>query len=207
LKVRYLSHAGFELSDGKTILIDPYFTGNPLAPRYSGKPDLVLVTHEHADHADTSFVERLGCPVVCPSSCRFRRGIVMRVGESRVIEGVKVEMIPASHKRPPASPSPLAAGYVIEFEGRRIAHLGDTYLEAVKPLEGIDILLVPIGGYYTMNIDEALKALEIIKPRLAIPMHYGTFPQVRANPEEFKAKAEARDFKVKVLKVGEEAEV
>lgn len=50
VRIKYLSHSGFELKNGKTLLIDPYFSGNALAPKYSGKPDLILITHEHFDH-------------------------------------------------------------------------------------------------------------------------------------------------------------
>jgi len=207
VRIKYLSHSGFELKNGKTILIDPYFAGNPMAPRYAGKPDLVLVTHEHGDHADSSFLNRVGCPIVCPPSCRFRGAEVMRVGERKTFAGIEVEMIPASHKRPPASPSPLAAGYIVEFERGRIAHLGDTYLDGVKPLQDIDVLLIPIGGYFTMNTDEAVEALKIIKPKLAIPMHYGTFSQIEADPAEFEAKADKAGFKVRVLEVGEELQL
>ena len=72
MRVHYLSHSCFEIGDGKTVLIDPYFMEKPLAPRYVGKPDLVLVTHEHFDHADSSFLDRVDCPIVCPRSCRIR---------------------------------------------------------------------------------------------------------------------------------------
>lgn len=85
--------------------------------------------------------------------------------------------------------------------------MGDTYLDGVKPHGTIDILLVPIGGYYTMNIEEALEALHIINPSLSIPMHYNTFPQITADPLQFKDLAEEEGFTVKVLSVGETATV
>jgi L-ascorbate metabolism protein UlaG (beta-lactamase superfamily) len=69
------------------------------------------------------------------------------------------------------------------------------------------VFFVPIGGYFTMSIDEAVEALKIIKPKLSIPMHYNTFPQIKADPEEFEKKANKEGFKVKVLKIGEELEV
>ncbi len=195
VKITYLSHAMFELSNSKTLLIDPYFSGNPYAPSYTKTPDFILVTHEHFDHAD---VKQFTCPVVAPPTVRAANLITMKIGDKREIDGIIVEMIGAHHPQ-----SRYPTGYVITIEGKRIAHLGDTYLEGVKPLENIDVLLIPIGGTYTMNIDEAVKALEIIKPKLAIPMHYNTFPEIRADPQEFKRKAEVKGFKVVVLKVGE----
>jgi len=199
VKIKYLSHACFEFKDGKTILIDPYFKGNTLAPSYSGKPDLVLVTHEHHDHNDA---ERFDCTIVCPQTCKFEKAQTMRVGDAKTIEGVKIEMISASHHQ-----SVYATGYIFEFEGKRVCHLGDTYLDGVKKLDNIDILLVPIGGYYTMNMDEAIKALKIIGPELTIPMHYNTFQEIKASPDEFKKKAEKQGFKVTVMKIGEEIAV
>ena len=203
VKIKYLSHACFEISNGKTILIDPYFTGNSLAPKYEGKPDVILVTHEHFDHFDKAFIDRYpGAKVVVPPVCDYPGAIVMRVGDKREIDGVEVEMISASHHQ-----SRYPTGYIIGFEGKRIAHLGDCYLDGVKPLADIDVLLIPIGGTYTMNIDEALKALDIIKPKLAIPMHYDTFPQIKADPEEFRRRAEAKGYEVRVLRIGEETTV
>jgi len=203
VKIKYLSHACFEISDGKRILIDPYFTGNSLAPKYEGEPDIILVTHEHFDHFDKSFIDRFPkAKIVVTPACGYPRAIVMRVGEKREIDGVNVEMIPASHYQ-----SKYPTGYIVEFEGKRIVHLGDCYLDGVKPIERIDVLLIPIGGTYTMNIDEALKALDILKPKLTIPMHYNTFPQVRADSERFKREAEKRGYKVKVLRIGEEVTV
>ncbi len=131
----------------------------------------------------------------------------MRVGEVKTFDGLRVEMIPASHNRPPASPSPLAAGYVLEFEGVRIAHLGDTFLDGVRQLPNIDVLLVPIGGGSTMDVDEAVKALRIIKPKLAVPMNYKTFPGIRVDAEGFRVKAAEAGFKVKVLGIGEVLEL
>lgn len=199
MKIKYLSHSCFEIKDEKTLLIDPYFSDNPLAPDYHGKPDLILVTHEHHDHADTTRFDSL---VVCPPNFETKKSQQMKIGEKKIIEGIKIEMVSSSHHQ-----SKYATGFVFEIEGKRLYHTGDTYLDGVKPLENIDVFFVPIGGYYTMNIDEAVKALKIVKPKLAIPMHYNTFPQIKADPEEFKRKAEKEEFEVKVLKIGEEIEI
>lgn len=199
MKITYLSHACFEFKNGKTILIDPYFSGNEFAPSYEGKPDIVLVTHEHYDHSD---VGRFDALVVCPPNVEARNREVMRIGETREIMGTKIQMISASHYQ-----SSYPTGFVFEYEGRRIAHLGDTYLDGVSILGDIYLLLLPIGGYYTMNIDEAVKALRVINPKIAIPMHYNTFPQIKADPEEFQKKAEAEGYKVRTLEIGETIEL
>lgn len=199
LKITWLSHSCFEFKlPSKTILVDPFFSGNSLAPSYNGKPDLVFVTHSHFDHADA---KKFDCTVVCPSTCKFKKTLIMKVGDKRNVEGVDVEMISASHHQ-----DSYPTGYIFELEGKRIAHLGDTYIDGVKKLPNIDLLLLPIGGFFTMTIDEAVKALEIISPKLAIPMHYNTLPQIKADPSDFKQKAEKKGFKVRVLKIGETIE-
>lgn len=202
MKIKYLSHACFEISDEKTLLIDPYFTGNNLAPKYEGKPDLILVTHEHFDHFDKDFISKFSCPVICPPSCKHPNAVVMKVGDKKVVEGIPIEMIQASHHQ-----SSYPAGYIIEVEGRRICHLGDTYLDGVRKYENIHVLFIPIGGKFTMDVDEAIEALRIIKPKLAIPMHYGTFAGIGADPSEFKSRAAKERFEVRVMRIGEQIEV
>jgi L-ascorbate metabolism protein UlaG (beta-lactamase superfamily) len=196
--VTYLSHAGFEIRNGLVVLIDPYFVGNNLAPTYSGKPDLILVTHEHFDHYDRKFISKFTCPVVCPHEVRHKNGIFMKPGEKRSYDNLLIHMFGVSHHQ-----STCPNGYVLEYEGKRIAHLGDTYLDGVKELGAIDVLLVPIGGHYTMSINEATEALKILKPKLSIPMHFNTFPEIKADPTLFKKKAEKEGFKVEVLGIGD----
>jgi L-ascorbate metabolism protein UlaG (beta-lactamase superfamily) len=199
MKIKYFSHSCFEIKSKIIILTDPFFSKNPLAPKYEGNPDLILVTHEHFDHSDTSRFDSL---VVCPVGLKLKNSQEMKIGEKRIIEGVRIEMVTSTHPQ-----SSYPTGFVFEVEGKRLYHPGDTYIDGVKPLGNIDLFFVPIGGYYTMNIAEAVEAMKIIKPKLAIPMHYNTFPQIGADPEEFKAKAEKEGFKVKVLKIGEEIEI
>ncbi len=202
MKLKYLSHSGFELANGKVLLIDPYFNGNSNAPEYHGRPELIISTHEHFDHFDAEFISRFDVPVVCPTTCSPKNPLHMSMGDKRDFNGISIEMISASHHQ-----SKYPTGYVIVYNGKRIAHLGDTYIDGVKPLNGIDILLVPIGGHFTMNIDEALEATKLIDPKMVIPMHYDTFPEIKANPEEFKVKAEKEGFSVRVLGYGEEIEL
>jgi len=199
MKIKYLSHSCFEIKNKKTILIDPFFSKNPLAPSYKGKPDLILVTHEHFDHSDTTSFNSI---IVCSIGLKLKNSQEMKIEDKKTIEGIKIEMLASSHPQ-----SKYPTGFVIEIEGKRLYHPGDTYLDGIKPLGNIDVFFVPIGGYFTMNIDESIEALKIVKPKLAIPMHYNTLPQIKANPEEFKAKAEKEGFEVKILKIGEEIEI
>ena len=194
-----MSHSCFEIKNERTVLIDPFFIGNSLAPKYNGKPDLILVTHEHHDHSDTS---RFDSTVVCPIGFKTKNSQEMAIGDKKTVEGIKIEMVASTHHQ-----SKYPTGFVFEIEGKRFYHPGDTYLDGVKPVGPVDVFFVPIGGYFTMDLDEAIEALKIIKPKLAIPMHYNTFPQIKANPEEFKKKAIKQGFEAKVLKIGEELEL
>ncbi len=197
VKVTYLSHSCFEVKDiDHTLLIDPFFSDrNPTAPAYTGKPDIVLITHEHFDHITA---ERFSAMVVAPPPLagKFKRMTVMHHGETKLIEGVSVTMISATHK------SAYPSGYVFELGGVRFAHLGDTHLDGVQPLQNIDVLFIPIGGYFTINVHQAVRALDIIKPNVAIPMHFNTFDTIKADPKEFKRLAEEADHKVIALPIG-----
>ncbi len=197
VKVTYLSHSCFEVKDiNHILLIDPFFSDrNPNAPSYAGKPDIVLITHEHFDHVTA---ERFHATIVAPPPLagKFQRMAVMERGESKLVEGVSVKMIGATHK------SAYPTGYVFELGGVRFAHLGDTHLDGVQPLQDIDVLFIPIGGYFTMNAADALRALDIINPDAAIPMHFNTFDNIKADPNDFKRRAEAAGHKVIVLPIG-----
>ena len=199
VRVTYLSHSCFEVQDvDHTLLLDPFFSKeNPNAPSYAGKPDVVLITHEHFDHTPA---EGFSAPVVVPPTMagRFRETVVMERGQTRLVEGVRVTMVGASHHQ-----SKYPTGYVFELGGVRFAHLGDTYLDGVQRLENIDVLFIPIGGFFTMDVEEALEALDIIKPDAAIPMHFNTFSQIKADPQRFKQLAENAGHRVIVLSVGE----
>jgi L-ascorbate metabolism protein UlaG (beta-lactamase superfamily) len=199
VKVTYLSHACFEVKDQHhTVLIDPFFTQeNPLAPQYEGKPDIILITHEHFDHTDASKFKSM---VVAPPTLKgkYKEMMTMELGDSKLINGVNITMIGVSHHQ-----SKYPAGYVFELGGSRFAHLGDTYLDGVQRLANIDVLFIPIGGFFTMDMNDAVTALDIIKPQAAIPMHFNTFDQIRADPYKFKQLAADAGHKVIVLSVGE----
>ncbi|WP_455369147.1 metal-dependent hydrolase [[Eubacterium] cellulosolvens] len=200
MKLRYLSHACFELKNAKTVLIDPYFSGNKLAPKYEGAPDLVIITHEHFDHSDAV---NFDCLVLAPSTCKFKRMITMNVGDTFDFNDISIKAVKASLH----DDSKYSSGYLIDYNRKKIYHAGDTFLDAIDKIPKVDIFMVPIGGTYTMNIDEAVEALKIIEPDIAIPMHYNTFPIIKADPKEFQKKAENSGFKVKIMDYGEEIDI
>ena len=103
------------------------------------------------------------------------------------------------------------AGVVLSIDGKNIYHTGDTGLfldmKLIGELNPIDYMLLPIGDNFTMGIDDAVKAVEFVNPKKCIPMHYNTFPVIKANPNDFKSKVEAAGKACDVLEYGQEIEL
>ncbi|NJE43410.1 metal-dependent hydrolase [Thermococcus sp. GR6] len=223
VKVRFLGHAAFEIVGSKRILIDPFLTGNPAA---AAKPeeleaDLILITHAHGDHIGDAvgIAKRTGAKIVAMYDIanylvENNPGITtigMNYGPTEV-DGIKIVQVPAWHSSSDGKYSiGNACGYVIELDGVKIYHAGDTFvfkdMELLNELYGpIDLALLPIGGHFTMGPKEAAKAVELLKPRKVVPMHYNTWPPIAADPEEFK-KLVGDKAEVIILKPGESLEL
>jgi len=225
-KIRYLGHAAFEIKltglDGseKTVLIDPWIT-NPLSPYHSvdeylktvEKIDYIIVTHDHGDHlGDTEKIAKAtGAKVVAIYDLAVdleNKGLSVigaNVGGKLSIEDLFIVLTPAIHSAARGNP----VGVVVSGKDARIYHAGDTGLFAemayIGELYKPDIAMLPIGGHFTMGVIEAVKAVELIKPKIAIPMHYNTFPPIRADPSEFKKNVEEKTTtKAVILEPGQE---
>ncbi|ABM80735.1 metal-dependent hydrolase [Hyperthermus butylicus] len=222
--VRWLGHAAFEISiDGYTVLIDPWLT-NPLSPvkveDYRDKVDLIIVTHDHGDHLGESVellrinrrarfvaVYELANYVAEQLGGATDRVIGANIGGPVRIPDInlKVMFFPATHSSSRGTPT----GVLIVGKETSIYHAGDTGLAAEMALVGElyspKIALVPIGGHFTMDAYQAAKAIEMLRAKVVIPMHYNTFPVIRADPEELKRYVDEfkLDAKVVVLKPGE----
>ena len=104
------------------------------------------------------------------------------------------------------APGCPACGFLFEMDGRKIYHAGDTALTLDMQLlaeEDLDVALLPIGDFYTMGPEDALRAVKLIRPKLVIPMHYNTFPAIAQDPDAFAAAVEAAGFHARVLAPGE----
>jgi len=209
--VKWLGHASFQIkADDKNIYIDPY------EGEYAEKADLVLVTHSHFDHCDTSKIEKVkkkDTVIICPPECVSRlSGNVKAIkpGEKIEVDGVTVEAVHAyNYKRfrspgNPFHPKGFGNGYIITVGGKRIYHAGDTdFIPEMRDLKNISLALLPSGGTYTMDNLEAAEAALAIKPEAVIPMH-----RWDSDPEVFRRKVEeSSDIKVILLNPGEEYEM
>ncbi len=224
IKITWLGHAAFMLEGSKKVLIDPFIDDNPLAPVKSSElePDLIAVTHGHLDHlGDTvKIAKRCNCPVVCIYELsryldKFNvEAIGINIGGSVVVKDVKFTMVKAIHSADLVRNGEIVSlgspvGFIVTLDGVKIYHTGDTDvfydMKLIGELHSPDIMLLPIGDRYTMGIDGAIKAIELVSPKYAIPMHYNTFPVIQQDPQKLLEKVKALNLKTEVviLKPGE----
>ncbi|MFP3133557.1 MAG: metal-dependent hydrolase [Nitrososphaeria archaeon] len=216
VKIRWLGHAAFEIQgQGSDILIDPWLT-NPLSPvrPEEVKPDYIVVTHDHNDHLGEAIEisKRTGAPIISVYelanyiSEKGGKSIGMNIGGPLVLKNnLYVYLTQAFHSSTHGSPT----GVIININGLSIYHAGDTGLFGDMKLIGEvyspDVALLPIGGFFTMNPEQAAVAVQLISPRYAIPMHYNTFDIIKQDPSIFaeKVKKLRPSTEVLILKPGE----
>lgn len=197
-------HSNFQInSPGCRILVDPFFTGNPVAgTRWQDveTPDVVLVTHLHGDHAGdaVSICKKTGAKlgavvgVIDPlqeqglPQAQCLNGIGFNIGGTVCEKGAAFTMTEAFH----TSDSGAPVGYIITLaDGFTIYHAGDTGIFANMAVWGelysIDLALLPAGGVFTMDGRQAAMAAKLLKAKAAIPMHWGTFPVLAQDTAQF----------------------
>jgi L-ascorbate metabolism protein UlaG (beta-lactamase superfamily) len=186
-KIHWLGHASIRIDGDKTIYIDPWNL------KKDGPPaDIILITHSHYDHCSKSDVDRINrestvvlAPPDCIESLPFGF-FPVAPGMEKIIEGIVIRTVPAYNIGKSFHPRANDwVGYVIEMGGEKIYYTGDT--DHIPEMDDItaDILIMPVGGTYTMTADEAARAAKVINPRLAIPIHFGSVVGSRVDAEEF----------------------
>ena len=209
--VTWLGHAAFRVDSpgGKRIYLDPWL-GNPKCPEPERSPervDVIAVTHGHGDHVSETvdLAKRFGCPVVAQVELRewlARQGLEEETTEAfnkgGTVEkaGIRFTLTDAKHSSacPDGTYAGEAAGFVVEFEnGTTIYVAGDTCVFGDMQLIGRiyqpDVAVLPIGGHYTMDPQEAGVALELLGVKRCIPCHYGTFELLAGTPDELRERA------------------
>jgi|UniRef100_A0A7C3YTK6 L-ascorbate metabolism protein UlaG (beta-lactamase superfamily) len=168
MKIKFFGHAAFLIEgEGKRIITDPYKPNAYNSLKYkpiSSPADIVTISHDHEDHNYYQGIK--GNPVV-----------IKEEGEKR-IDGIKIKGISTFHDRKRGKERGKNIIFVFEIEGIRVAHLGDLGTEIEesvrKEMGSIDILLLPVGGYFTIDAEEAKRVSSLLRPKVIIPMHYKT---------------------------------
>ena len=180
------------VTNGKVLWIDPFQVshGDP-------KADVLLITHAHGDHCSTGDMQKVLKPetvVVGPPDCIAKapvdeaKKIAVAPGDKPTIEGISIEVVPAYNIDKPFHPKVNSwVGYIIDLGGRKLYHAGDTdRIPEMKTMQ-TDVAFLPIGGTYTMTAEEAAAAVnEDIKPKVAVPMHYGAVVGSDADAQRFR---------------------
>jgi L-ascorbate metabolism protein UlaG (beta-lactamase superfamily) len=221
MKITFYGHATVELETaGKKLLFDPFITPNELAKHIdinNLKPDYILLSHGHGDHiADLAAIQKnSGAKVICIAEIAGwlgNQGIAdahgMNIGGSFKFDFGRVKMVNAIHSSsmPDGSYGGNPAGFVIYTnEGKSIYFAGDTALTYDMKLladDNISWAILPIGDNYTMGVDDAIKAAAFVDCKNVIGVHYDTFPPIKLDKEEARAKFIKAGINIQLPEIG-----
>ncbi len=225
MKLKYFSHSAFQITtnSGKIILIDPFLDGNPTSVVKSKdvNADYIILTHAHGDHIGDAFsiAKRCDSLFICVDElanyCADKgfKAHNMHIGGGHDFEFGRVKFTIAHHgsMAPDNQYAGEPAGVVVSADGINLYHTGDTGLfydmKLIGEMTALDYMLLPIGDNFTMGITDAVKAVELANPKVAIPMHYNTFDLIKADPGEFKRKIESIGKNCIVMNFGQEIDL
>lgn len=200
--IHWLGHDTFKIVGEKVIYTDPFKI------KKKDEADIILITHEHHDHCSPDDVKLVRGPntvIVTTSDCAKKltgKVKTVKAGDKINVEGVEIEAVPSYNTNKQFHPKANGwLGYIFTVRGRRIYIAGDTdYIPEMKGFK-VDIALLPVSGTYVMTAEEAVKAALDIKPKIAMPMHYGSIVGSEADAKRF---AEGLKGKVEVVLLQEE---
>lgn len=218
-RLTYFSHSAWQIETGNfTILIDPFLNDNPTSPVKAKdvRADYIILTHAHGDHVgDTVEIAKAHNSTVISNfeianwcAAQGLNAHPMHIGGGHSFPFGHVKLTQAFHGSsfPDGTYGGMPVGVLITVEGKTIYHSGDTGLfgdmKLIRELNPIDVALIPIGDNFTMGVSDALKAVELLKPKETIPMHYSTFDVINTDPDEFVKGVKKMGLKAQVLPYG-----
>lgn len=208
IKIRWYGHDTFTIEKDIKICIDPYKLSKSI------EADLVLISHDHFDHLSLDDLKKISSDktsIVTAKECvsklgniKCREKLSIEPGEEKTVNAVRIHAINAYNvdkinpdtKRPFHPKEDKKIGFLIDIKGTRIYHTGDSDLVPEMSNLQPDILLVPVSGTYVMTAKEAAQAVEKIKPKIAIPMHYGTIVGSEDDAKEFRQLVKSCDVHI-----------
>jgi len=223
--VTFLGHGTFQVETaGQTVIIDPFFTGNPAASTTADavNPDFLIVSHGHGDHVGdaVAIAKRTGCTVISNfeiAEWLTAQGVEnahpMHIGGSQTFAFGTLKFTIAHHGSmlPDGSNGGNPCGVMLKLADGTIYHACDTGLFYDMKLigeEGIDLAILPIGDNFTMGPDDALRAVKLIEPKRVIPDHYDTWDLIAQDVEAWSSRvADETSTEVVILKPGEACEL
>ncbi|MCS7093953.1 MAG: MBL fold metallo-hydrolase [Candidatus Aenigmarchaeota archaeon] len=215
LKISWLGHACFKIESKVTIYLDPFQIKFPK----ERDGDIVLITHDHFDHCSLDDIKKIIHPqsvIISAKMCRGKienlKGSVNKIvyfepGDSLNVNNVVIKAVESYNVNKFRLPGQVFhpkelkyVGYILDINGVRVYHSGDTdVIPEMNTFGKIDIAFLPVSGVYVMTADEAVEAVKILKPKVCIPMHYGSIVGSEKDVERFK-NAASQFTKVEVLK-------
>jgi L-ascorbate metabolism protein UlaG (beta-lactamase superfamily) len=223
MKITYHGHSCFLLEGNKqSVIFDPFLKDNPLAKIKPDdvKADAILVSHGHFDHVGDAveISKNNNAIIIAPFELanyfqnKGAKSHPMNIGGSYHFPFGTVKLTIAHHgstTETGATGNPC--GFILYMDDKVVYHAGDTGLFSDMRLIGemnhIDVALIPIGDNFTMGISDALKAVEFLRPKIAIPMHYNTFDMIKQDPKQFIDSLKGSPTKGVLLLAGDSVEI